>query len=445
MTVSAAAIQPSILFAQTDTAPKSLPVIHRKFNSAEDAVALGMVSALEVRSAEFTKLAARAETESIRSQSRVQVSSNSYLSGGNESSLLYNAGGPSQFSVMAVPQRLFGEQNFTAMAPIFTGGRTQSLIHAAVSREKAADHDQKATASDTALHIRDTFFRAQFASAAITATNARLDAGMELLRIAKAQFEAGKGLQSSISRIESEIAEAQRMVTSAINLRRRALLDIATEIGVSPASDLEISAEFTPEQISGDLNSSIREALAHRSELSAAADRQDSAQHLAAAAIASQRPQVYGMAMADGSLSDPSGTHTGFTVGVVVSIPILDGGQRHADINQARWMQRKAEIDQERIRLQIETEVRSAWLDIGTAKQNLESARAEVTSAESSYEIAVVRAKNQKGLLVEVLDALSALTQARNSAAQATYDLNFASAELKHAIGSDTRTNGRAK
>ncbi len=125
------------------------------------------------------------------------------------------------------------------------------------------------------------------------------------------------------------------------------------------------------------------------------------------------------MAMADGFTSHPQGTREGYTVGVVLSLPLMDGGQRRAETAQARARQERAEAEARDLELRVAVEVQQAWLDVQTAAENYRTAQAALQAAQAAYDVTALRVQNQKGLLVEQLDALAALTQARGNVAQA--------------------------
>src|SRR5262249_42079519 len=144
------------------------------------------------------------------------------------------------------------------------------------------------------------------------------------------------------------------------------------------------------------------------------------------AARGSLGPQVFGAAMGDAFTTDDMGRNSGGTVGIVASIPLFDAGQRRAELGQAQAMRKRGELELKDIELKVAAEVRQAWLDVDTAAQNYKTAQAAVLSAQSAYDVVVLRVQNQKGILVEQLDALAALTQARTNLAQALYENSIA-------------------
>jgi outer membrane protein len=338
-------------------------------------------------------------------------------------------------NILAVPANGFADQNLTLMMPLYTGGRLQALIRAASGREKAAEEGIATAKADAALMVKEAYYRALFAAEMAKVAEARKSAAQALVDVTRAQFEAGKGIQASVARAESELADAQRMQTSARNDQAKMLLDLKHAMGVHPDSAITLSDLLSFNQAAGDLNSSLQEASRARPELQAARARVDAARAQSGAARASYQPQIYAAAMADLFAPSSAGRNTGGTIGVTISIPLVDGGQRRAEIGSAQAMQRRSEAELASAELRVGTEVRVAWLDIDTAAQNYRTAQAAVRSAQETYDVVMLRVQNQKAILVEQLDALAALTQTKTNLTQALYENAVAAARLQRAIG----------
>jgi outer membrane protein TolC len=85
--------------------------------------------------------------------------------------------------------------------------------------------------------------------------------------------------------------------------------------------------------------------------------------------------------------------------------------------------------------LQVENEVRQAWLDIETAAANIATAEAALKDAEEAHRVATLRVNEGKAPLVEQIDALAALTEARIRLLEAHTEHVLAQARLLRAMG----------
>ena len=186
----------------------------------------------------------------------------------------------------------------------------------------------------------------------------------------------------------------------------------------------------------GTLGESLAKADKTRGELLAARRRVRAAQGEADSARGALHPQIYGFAMGDVfSPGDAMGQRSGYSAGIVLSVPLVDGGVRRAEVANARAMIAETQADADRTKLQVEKEVRQAWLDIETADQNLATAEAALLAAQAAYDVIAIRFETGKSILVEQLDALAATTRARANRARALFEHRLALAKLDRAIG----------
>jgi outer membrane protein len=399
------------------------------------ALQTGLRENLMVQAAQVDVQAAAAATRIARSQQRPQLSTTTYLTYGDFGNIFSTAPNVTPENSLLVPAQAYADQNLTFMTPLYTSGRLEYQSRAASERERAAVSDVTGVRAETTLRIEEAYYRALLAAENIKAAQARVDAAAELVKTTQALFAAGKGLEASVRRVEAEQADARRLLATARNLRAKALLDLKAAMGVRLESEITPTDSLSFHAPVGDLTTQLTDAARLRPELRSARARLTAAGYQTRAVRGSQGLQVYGMAMADGLVSRPLGNREGYTVGLVLSLPLLDGGQRQAETAQARAQAERAQAEKRDLELRIANEVQQAWLDVQTAAENYATAQTALQAAQSSYDVTVVRVQNQKGLLLEQLDALTALTQARTNVAQALHDHALASARLRRAAG----------
>ncbi|HZP83285.1 MAG TPA: TolC family protein [Chthonomonadaceae bacterium] len=421
------------IHSEAQTLSDELPKVEGPLTLAQ-AVQIGLRENLMIRAAQSEAQAAAAETRAARSLTRVQVSANTYLTYGDSPNIVTTSPGVMPPNALTVMPQGFADQNLMLMVPLYTGGRLNSLARAAAERERAAAEEVGGVQAETALQIKEAYYRALLAAEIVKAAQARVEADTALLQTTRAQFEAGKGIEASVRRVEAEQADAQRALTSARNDQAKALLDLKAAMGVRLDSALTVSDALAFQPPGGDLASALKAASDNRPELRAARLRVHAAGAQTSAAKSAYQPQVYGTAMADG-FSGRNDSGVGYTVGLTLSIPLVDGGQRRAEVAQARAMQERAAAESRSLELTVAKEVRQAWLDVETAAQNYRTTQMALQAAQAAYEVIALRVQNQKSILVEQLDALAALTQARANLAQALYDHATAVARLQRATG----------
>ena len=410
-----------------DSQPRSLTV--------EQAVQVGLRSNPELHAMDAEVRMATAETGMARAMTRFQVSTTTYLGTGTMPNILSTSPGVQPTNNNLVPKQSFVTQNVTLMAPLYTGGRLSGTVRAAQAQEQATTEDRKEMRLQVALMVREAYFQSLLAEEMVKTAQARLDAADALLAVTRALFEVGKGIQASVQRVEAERAEALGMLQKAQNDVARMLLELREAMGISLDTPLTLTDGLAAPQSVADLNAALRQAREQRPLLHAFRLRLAASRARKSSAQGAFRPQVYVGAMADAVRSREMGTETGYTVGATISLPLLDGGQRRAEGNRALAEEDRAAATLRSAEQRVEREVRIAYVNIDTARQNRQSAEAGLLAAQAAYEVVALRVQNQKAILVEQLEALASVTQARVALARARFDFAISEAQLRRACG----------
>lgn len=403
--------------------------------SLQDALDIALRENLALRSKRFEADAAHEETRATRAMTRPQISANTFLSSGDMANMLGTPPGSLPSNALRVPPKRFVDQNLTLMVPLYTGGKLSNQVKALSKRETATNAEVSGVEADAALMVKEAYYRAQLAGELVKVAEARRDASSELVTVTRAQFEAGRSIQASLTRADAERADAERMLASTRNDQAKTLLELKRVMGVQLDSDITLSDALTLSPPASDLTADLAEASRSRPEILAARARLESASAQVGAAKGSYLPQVYGVAMADAFSPADMDKRVGGTLGIIVSFPLFDFGQHNAEIRQMDAMRRSSEAELKDTELRVAMEVRQARLDLETAEANYRAAEAVTQSFKEAYDIMVLRVENQRSILVEQLDALAALTQARANLAQALFDHSLAVAQLQRAIG----------
>jgi outer membrane protein TolC len=122
-------------------------------------------------------------------------------------------------------------------------------------------------------------------------------------------------------------------------------------------------------------------------------------------------------------------------VGISAVWTLYDGGKAESQAAEAKASAEEFLYNLEDFRRSIELEVRQAANDLEAARQRVDVARAQVTSAEEDYRMALKRYSAQVGTNIDVLDARVALENARTQYVDAVHDALQARADLVFAMG----------
>ena len=376
--------------------------------------------------------AAKAGVSSARAALSPQLSANSFATSGSYNTIFGSSPGVMPPYSLTTPPTSFADQNVMLMVPLFTGGRLQALVRAASSEQLVAQGATAETVADALLKVEDAYLRSLVAKQMTAVQQSKVAAAEELLRTTEAEAEVGKGIEASVLRVQAELAKSQRALTSAKNDEAKAKLDLQVAMGVNPGAPIELADDLALSSVSEPLEFYLSQSSLQRGSVLASKAKVDAANARVRAAQGQRAPQLYGQAMADAA-SQRDGT--GRSVGLTLSLPLFDGGRITADVEQARAGAAMARAELKQTELNIENEVRQAWLDVLTAQTNADSAEASVRGAQAAYDVIALRVSAGKAILVEQLDALQSLTEAKGDLAQATYEHQIAKARLERASG----------
>jgi outer membrane protein TolC len=406
----------------------------------EEAVELARQKSLRVKAS-----AADARTgESMRREALAsfwpQASANGYFNDQSMAPNVYTSAG----NTMARNYQVFNSDrtrdgNLTLMYPLFSGGRDYYGYKAAAARADAARQMLRGTEVDVAMQVRLDYIAVLREAENARVTGDLLTDLQERLRIGREMLDAGRIPRYYLLRDEAELANAVQMDAMARSRAELALVALKTTMGVDLSSPVTLAdrLQFTPATLS--IEEGIRQASETHPDLKVAAKQRDAAQAEVRAAYGNYFPQVSLGYMYDWvrtqSRNEPSNSSQGYSVGLVVTLPLFDGFLRENALNTAKAKLDRAIQAEGLARQQIAKEVNQAVLTLAAAEKSVEASEKGLDQAEEEYRIVKERFASGRGIQVEVLDAQVSLTRARFNAVAALADYNSAMATWLRATG----------
>jgi outer membrane protein TolC len=329
--------------------------------------------------------------------------------------------------------------NLTLMYPLFSGGRDYYGYKAAAARADAARQMLRGTEVDVAMQVRLDYIAVLREAENARVTGDLLTDLQERLRIGREMLAAGRIPRYYLLRDEAELANAVQMDAMARSRAELALVALKTTMGVDLSSPVTLAdrLQFTPATLS--IEEGIRQASETHPDLKAAAKQRDAAHAEVRAAYGNYFPQVSLGYMHDWvrtqSRNEPSNSSQGYSVGLVVTLPLFDGFLRENALNTAKAKLDRAIQAEGLARQQIAKEVNQAVLTLAAAEKSVEASEKGLDQAEEEYRIVKERFASGRGIQVEILDAQVSLTRARFNAVAALADYNSALATWLRATG----------
>jgi outer membrane protein len=270
----------------------------------------------------------------------------------------------------------------------------------------------------------------------VQASQSRVDLAKALYDQAADLQKEGVGTGIDTLRANVELQnENQRLIEAEAN-RETSLFGLSRLLNLDPRQKIELSDALsffeTPQP---GVEASIDEGLSAREEWKSLQEQIRVAEHQKKAASESRLPSLrfQGNWAYTGS-SSTTGIPT-YNYAALVSMPLFTSGQIHAEIVRADLEIQKLQQQQADLRNQIALEVKTALI-------NLDSARNEVTVANlgvqlSKEEVDQARDRFRAGVAnnIEVIQAQDSLSRANDNQIAALYRFNQARADLARAVG----------
>jgi outer membrane protein TolC/ABC-type transporter Mla MlaB component len=274
------------------------------------------------------------------------------------------------------------------------------------------------------------------AVANVQASQSRVDLAQALYDQAADLQKEGVGTGIDTLRANVELQNEKQRLLEAANDRETFLYGLSRLLNLDPRQKIELSDSLsffdTPQP---QVDTSIEAALADRQEWKALSSQLKAAEDQKKAARDSRLPSVrfdgtFAYVGTSGNTTLPTYTYQGS-----VNLPLFTGGRIRAEVVRADLEIRRLEEQRADLRNQIA-------LDVKTALLNLDSARSEVQVANlgvqlSKEEVDQARDRFKAGVAnnIEVIQAQDSLSRANDNQIAALYRFNQARADFARSIG----------
>ena len=320
--------------------------------------------------------------------------------------------------------------------PVITGGRVRHGVNQAKAGAEAAGAGYEAAREEIAFFTIKAYLSAVLAGNVEHAAGEAYDTINDHLRQAIRLFEERQIPRYEVLRAETEAANAKKRLTDAQNNRRLAASFLQNLIGNSPDREIAFDADIAllpeiVEQYDTHADDAVRSSHALH-----ALDAKDRMYREAAAGAKSERMPVLA-AFASRVLysNEQPFTIPSTIAGVVLNVPIFDGGTSGAKAAEQRALREKNEYERKKTQNNLRLEVMQYHLDLESSKSSLESSEKSIETALESLRLAERRFTEGVGTGIEISDAALALLVARTNEIQARYQFNLAAYGLAKTSG----------
>jgi outer membrane protein len=311
-------------------------------------------------------------------------------------------------------------------------------IRAAQANEKAAQADADDQADSAANVAATTYLRTQASQAILGARIADSVLAADLLGIARDQLTAGVGIALDVTRAQSQLATVRAQLIAARNEFDRAQLDLLRALGLPLSAHISLSDSLSQLPLVDTLpaeTQAVEQALQRRRDLRTTDLRLEASERAISAIRAERLPSfsAAGAYAADGTRYE--NLLRTYNWALQISMPVFDGLGRESRLEEQHAAIREIEVRRRDLRQRIAIQVRQAYLDLSSAREQLDAARERLTLAEQEVQQARDRFRAGVAGNADVITASLDLDSARTAEVDALQQYQAARVALANASG----------
>lgn len=296
--------------------------------------------------------------------------------------------------------------------------------------------EAEVTKRDVMATVGLLYIEALRADEAVKARLADLELGEQLLKLARDRKAAGVATGLDVTREEVQLENSRQRWLVSKNEQESARLNLIRALGIAFDVKLTLTDELKLMPVEAQrADEALTIAREQRVELKA----QETRQKLASLSLSSVTNERIPSLALNGDYGwvgvKPEDVAATRTIGLTLSVPIFDGGQRESRISETRSRVRQEAIRMKDVSDQVTLEVRNALLTLESSQQQVAVAQKGVDLA--AKELTFARDRFAAGLAtnIEVTNAQSSMARARDNVIEALFRFNASRINLARAKG----------
>ncbi|MGH8548271.1 MAG: TolC family protein [Methylococcales bacterium] len=319
---------------------------------------------------------------------------------------------------------------------LYRGGQDAYLKRAAELGVEAAELERSTLRNRLAAVVTAAYYAVLSAPRQVDVAHRSVETVTREIEQAKARVAEGITLKAEVMSLEARAMEAYESELKARNAIELSLSALRTLLG---GESFRI-AEQEPESAAaapGDFQKLLDQALTERPEIYAAAHQVEIRRQELAAAQGARLPRVNayaGYGQNSRSLDFSLGRDNAI-LGLNAEMDLFSGGAVSARIEAAEHRLVEALAVEQRIRLEIEDELRRAHSTLSETLQRVKAAQAGAASAEEALRLVNEQYRGGTATVTRYLEAETDRADAALRAIVARYESRVAAAQLQKAVG----------
>jgi outer membrane protein len=304
------------------------------------------------------------------------------------------------------------------------------------SAANASKFDIQSTREQVILLVVSQYIGTLRASADVQASQSRVELAQALYDQAADLQKEGVGTGIDTLRANVELQNEKQRLIEAQAQQETSVFGLSRILNLDPRQQVELADSLsffeTPQP---ELETSIEQGLSTRPEWKALEQQIKSAEYQKKASSESRLPSAHYSGNWTQLGVEPSAVIPTYTYAGSITMPLFTGGRIHAEIARAELEIHRIEQQQADLRNSIALDVKTALINLGSARNEVQVANLGVQLSKEEVDQARDRFKAGVANNIEVVQAQDSLARANDNQIAALYRFNQARADLARSIG----------
>lgn len=324
---------------------------------------------------------------------------------------------------------------------LYKGGKTVNTLRQVKSKTDVQEQILAKTIDEIILEVKKAFYTLLIAKEFVHINERILENSAQHLKSQRLRYEKGEASESEILKSKSSLSEAKSLYESSLNQLDTAYALLKNLLYIEEKTNIEIKGDFAymPREIA--IDEAIVKALSLRPEIKQYEAQAQADKAAIEIARADSRPSIYGSfdyysrSTAQLTFSPTKGWQDYNIIGATLSWPVFDGWAAKYKVEQAMSDLKQTQILQNKLTIDIATQVKESYLALKTALAKLIPAQRDIELYEDNFK--VIQARYNDGIAsdLDLEDARLAFFISQFNQKQGLYDCLVAKATLDKAMG----------
>ncbi|MCH7878363.1 MAG: TolC family protein [candidate division Zixibacteria bacterium] len=266
----------------------------------------------------------------------------------------------------------------------------------------------------------------------------------EQLNLVQSRYDVGSASLSDVLKQKVRFGNDNLSLLEADNAVQTRAADLAFVVGLNPSDDNSFDTTYAEDVYSGTIESAIQTGLSNHPDLRAARLDVSTMNHFLKSSYGDYLPSLsanVSRSWSDNTSPDPSGqpftsSSTSTRLGISVRWNIFDQLNRESRVVGRKVAHNNARAAEFELRNKIVKNVKTNYLDVQKATEQVKVSKETVVSASEDMNLAQEKYNLGSASILDLLDAQVSLKEAQVSLIRSKLDLNLAVAKLENAMGS---------